>query len=491
MYALGYDIGSSSIKCSLIDTRTGEVITSTKYPEQEMVIHSPEPGHAEQNPQDWWTAVQMSTRNTLLSHKKEDLSITSIGIAHQMHGLVCLDANEKILRPAIIWCDSRAVELGKELTDRIGSSYCETHLLNHMGNFTASKLEWVRRNEPEIYAQIAHVMLPGDYIAYRLTGTMTTTPGNLSEGVFWDFEAGKVSQSVLDALDLSSEQLPVVQNCFSIHGHTSGNLSEYGLASGIPVSYKAGDQPNNALALGVMNPGEIAGTGGTSGVIYAVTDELIYDPMQAVNSFAHVNHGSHNRIGILLCINSTGILLAWVRRLLGAELSYPEMESLAREVPAGSDGLLVIPFGNGAERMLNLQKIHAHIENIDLNRHDRRHIIRATLEALAMAYAYGIDRLRSMGVKVQSLRVGDDNLFQSDIFSQTLADLAQVQIQICHSSGARGAALASASTIGISEAMEHLTDQQQISATVHPDPISEELTAGFDKWKKALQSKLA
>jgi len=490
MYVLGYDLGSSSVKCSLVDGRTGAVVASAKYPDREMQIHAPEPGMAEQDPEEWWQAIRHATSRLLDQIEIDTSQIQSIGIAHQMHGLVCLDGHGEVLRPAIIWCDSRAIELGKEMTDHLGSAYCEANLLNHIGNFTAAKLAWVRKHEPQLFDQIKTIMLPGDYIAYRLSGEMTTTPGNLSEGIFWDYQSGDISGAVVNALGIDRERFPEVQACFSIHGSTTTCLVDCGLPAGIPISYKGGDQPTNALCLGVLEPGQMAGTGGTSGVIYGVNDQLISDPSQCVNSFAHVNYGEVDRIGVLLCINATGIFYAWIRRLVGGDMSYSEMEELASMAPRGCDGLIALPFGNGAERMLGNRSIGAQLIGIDLNRHDRSHIVRAALEGLAMAYHFGIMKMRNLGIEVNHIRVGNDNLFQSHVFSQLLSDLAGIEIEVCNSSGARGAALGSLQGIGDAHGMRLLEDDQDVVGSFGPAENVDEAIELFQRWEAELEKRL-
>ncbi len=476
---LGIDIGSSSVKVALID-REGRAIAEVREPSQEMPMKSLQAGWAEQDPEMWWQYTCEAIEK--ITSQLETSDILSIGLAHQMHGLVLVDQQGNLLRDAIIWCDSRAVPYGSLLADHIGTKQCLDSMLNLPGNFTASKLAWIREHEPDIYKKIACVMLPGDYICYRLTGELSTTAGNLSEGCFWDFKGHRLSPKILEALGLSIDHFPAILQCMDNHGVTRGQIDINGLPDEIPVCYKAGDQPNNAYALGVTEPGQVAGTGGTSGVIYAVTDKLVADPSQAVNSFAHFNHSSKtSRIGILLCINSVGILYAWMRRMLG-DLSYGHMEELASRAPVGSDGLAIIPFGNGAERMLGNQPSSASIHGIQLNRHDQSHLIRAALEGLAFSYAHGIEKMRALGVEIHHFRVGNDNLFQSEIFAQSLADLSQCEIEVIECSGAVGAARGGAHGGG-----HQLAIQDQIHFTYSPRPLSDSLSEAYQQWSDILQ----
>ncbi len=476
---LGIDLGSSSVKVALLDD-TGRLLAQSSYPEREMSIKSLRAGWAEQDPNDWWIYTCFAIQKVLLNQDTSRLK--SIGIAHQMHGLVVLDEKGEPLRDAIIWCDSRAIESGNTLLSHLGREYCLKSLLNLPGNFTAAKLHWLQQNEPDTFDQIHHVMLPGDFIAYKLTGKISTTIGNLSEGCFWDFRDHRISDRVLEALEIDEGLLPEVKACFEIHGYTSSQEKLTGLPDGVPVSYMGGDQPNNAYSLGVNEPGMVAGTGGTSGVIYALSGQLNYDASQRTNSFAHVNHtSSQPRIGTLLCINAAGILYSWLRKVLCPDLDYDEMELIASGINPASDGLSILPFGNGAERMLGNKSHGAQIFGIELNRHDKAHFIRAGLESLAFAYTYGMERMRELHIPLTTCRVGDDNLFQSNIFTQTLCDLAKIKIEVVRSQGAEGAARGSAQ--GIQSDLKNALDIKQIYS---PHPSDQRLLEAYSRWKEAL-----
>ncbi|RYD94267.1 MAG: carbohydrate kinase, partial [Sphingobacteriales bacterium] len=400
MLLLGIDIGTSSIKVCIIDTDSQKIITSAQYPDEESPIISLQSGWAEQAPGMWWEQTQQALKRCHATGKYNADDIAAIGIAYQMHGLVLVDKDQNVLRNSIIWCDSRAVELGDKAFEDIGHEVCLSHMLNSPGNFTASKLAWVKKNEPEIYAKIDKIMLPGDFIAMKLTGEITTSESALSEGIFFDFKNNSISEQITKYYGFDSSLFPPVHPVFSSHGTVLPSIAaQLGLKAGIPVTYKAGDQPNNALSLNVLNPGEVAATAGTSGVIYGVSEQLGFDPQSRVNTFAHVNY-THDlkRLGVLLCINGTGSLYRWTKNLFGTTVGYHQMNDEATQAPLGSDGLRILPFGNGAERMLNNKQVGVHLHHIDLNLHTRAHIFRAVQEGIACAFRYGLDIMRENGM---------------------------------------------------------------------------------------------
>ena len=382
MYLLGYDLGSSSVKASILQANNGKCIASAFYPKQEMKMMAAKPGWAEQDPSDWWENAKLATRDVLKMVPDTKNNIAAIGISYQMHGLVMVDKNRDVIRPSIIWCDSRAVKTGEKAFDEIGAEKCLASHLNSPGNFTASKLKWVKDNEPELFERIYKIMLPGDYLAMMLTNEIVTTASGLSEGIFWDFTQNKVSDMIMNHYGFDRDVIPEIVPTFSEQGKlTEKAAHELGLRSGIPVAYRAGDQPNNAFSLNVINPGEVAATAGTSGVVYGVSDETKYDPLSRVNTFAHVNHlMDGNRLGVLLCINGTGIMNSWTRNNMASDLGYEEMNRLAEKIKPGSEGLAVFPFGNGAERMLNNKDIGCQLSGLNFNIHGRDHFMRAEQE---------------------------------------------------------------------------------------------------------------
>jgi xylulokinase len=493
MYLLGFDIGSSSVKAALIDPASTSVIDAVQSPSVEMGIAAPQVGWAEQDPQTWWHHVCETARQLASRHPEKLNTVGGIGLSYQMHGLVLVDQNQAVLRPSIIWCDSRAVAIGDRAFEAIGQEICLDHFLNSPGNFTASKLRWVRENEPEIYEKIKYCMLPGDYIAMRMTGEVNTTISGLSEGIFWDFKENREASLLLDHYDIDPKLLPPLVDTFSVQGKLSQEAAEaLGLPPGTPVTYRAGDQPNNALSLNVLHPGEIAATGGTSGVVYGIVDEPVSDAQSRVNGFVHVNHQADKaRYGVLLCVNGAGIQYSWMRQITGGEeLSYLAMGEEAAPVPVGSDGLMILPFGNGAERILQNKNIGSHIGNLNFNRHHRGHLYRAALEGIAFSFVYGLEILEEMGLSIQTMRVDSQNLFRSSIFSQTIANLVQSQINVLDTNGAIGAARAAGVAVGLYANVEEAVREQKVLLSYRPENKATAYQEAYGRWKNYLADKL-
>ena len=491
IYTLGIDLGSSSVKVAIVNAVDGIALAQSKYPETEMEIQAPHPSWAEQSPDYWWSCTlkaieQVFKKSNIASHQ-----ISGIGISYQMHGLVTIDREGQVIRPSIIWCDGRATAIGRNASQRL-SSLERAALLNSYGNFTASKLAWVKENEPQLYQAIDQILLPGDYLAYRFSGIPQTTIGGLSEGIFWDFEKKERSAVTSRIFDFDSSLFPEVVPTIGLQAKVSQKASEItGIPVGTPITYRAGDQPNNALSLGVFEPGEVAATGGTSGVVYAVTDRLIFDPTERINAFAHVNYSAEQqRIGLLMCINGTGIQYAWLRKLLAPNSTYEELEQKAQSVPIGAKGLTALPFGNGAERIFQNQPIGAHLNGIDFNRHGAEDLLRAGIEGIAFTFQYGLDCLTTMGCQFKSLKVGNDNLFQSTIFSKTLATLSGCTIEVYNTSGAEGAARAAAVGAGISENMESYQPYLQKVEVYEPDPKWEGVREIYGNWENQLRKQV-
>jgi xylulokinase len=443
MLLLGIDLGTSSIKVSVIDSQTQQCLCTVQYPETETAIIAEHPGWAEQSPDTWWENVQQAIIKANSTGLYDSKSVGAIGIAYQMHGLVLVNREHKVLRNSIIWCDSRAVEIGNSAFQTIGEEKCLSNLLNSPGNFTASKLAWVKKNEPEIFEKIYKVMLPGDFIGMKLSGEINSSVSSLSEGVFWDFTRNELSKEVFNYFGFSEDIFPEIQPVFSDHGRVTSEIAaRLSLNPGIPISYKAGDQPNNALSLNVLKPGEVAANGGTSGVIYGVSDQLTFDHQSRINSFAHVNFSEEKkRIGVLLCINGTGILNRWTRDVIAPGIAYGAMNDEASAIRVGSNGLRILPFGNGAERMLNNKNIGAHFHHIDLNIHSRAHIFRAVQEGIAFAFRYGLDIMRENGMKPALIRAGKANMFSSELFIEAFVNACGVPVELYSNEGSTGAAI--------------------------------------------------
>lgn len=493
MLLLGIDVGTSSIKVSVVDSATAKTIASAQFPETEAPIISPQAGWAEQDPESWWTYAEKAILQLNASEKFNPADIAAIGIAYQMHGLVVVDKQNRSLRPSIIWCDSRAVETGNMAFEALGADFSLQHYLNSPGNFTAAKLAWVKKNEPDLYKQIDKMMLPGDFIAMKLTGTATTSPSALSEGILWDFKTNAVAGKLMDYFGFDESLIPAIQPVFSVHGTVSASVAAaLGLRAGIPVSYKAGDQPNNALSLNVMKAGEVAATAGTSGVIYAVSDQANYDPLSRVNSFAHVNHTDNNTsIGILLCINGTGILNRWVRDIAGPNHSYAQINELAAIIPLGSEGLSILPFGNGAERMLENKVPGALMHNIQLNTHQAGHLFRAAQEGIACSFRYGFDILKQTGVNPSVIRAGKANMFLSPLFTQLFVGFTGVPVELYENDGAAGAAIGAGIGAGVfKNAAEAFANYQPVGFAEPAAKDKNLYEEVYGRWKMLLEKTL-
>ena len=442
-YYIGFDLGSSSVKVAIVDAKSGENVISLHEPSYEMSIISEQMNWAEQDPNDWWMYVCQASKRAIRESKIDSSKIKAVGISYQMHGLVIIDQNQQVLRNSIIWCDSRAVHIGNKAFEDLKKDRCVSKLLNSPANFTASKLKWVKENEPKIFDKIYKFLLPGDYLAMKLTNKISTTKNGLSEGIFWDYESDTLADWLFDYFGFKIDLVPEIVENFSIQGFISDEASkETGIPSGIPLTYRAGDQPNNALSLNVFKDGEVAATGGTSGVIYAVTKTKRSNEASRINHFAHVNYSPSNPyIGKLLCINGAGIMYRWLKNLCSAE-SYELMNRQASKIPIGSEGLIILPFGNGAERMLNNKNIGTQFCNINLNHHSNAHMYRASLEGIAFSFVYGMEILKNDNAKINVIRAGNDNLFRSEIFAKTLSTLIGFEIEIYNTTGAIGAARA-------------------------------------------------
>ena len=492
-YLLGFDVGSSSVKASLVNADNGKCVATAFYPEKEAPIMAVKAGWAEQDPQMWWDNAKLSLQKIMKEAGATAEEIKAIGISYQMHGLVCVDKNLKALRPAIIWCDSRAVPYGEKAFKELGADKCLSHLLNSPGNFTAAKLAWVKENEPEVYSKIYKVMLPGDYIAMRLSGVANTTVSGLSEGMFWDFKNNKVADFLMDYYGFDGSLIADIVPTFAEQSVVSAEAAaEMGLKAGTPITYRGGDQPNNALSLNVLNPGEIAATAGTSGVVYGVLGDVNYDPQSRVNTFAHVNHAAdQTRLGVLLCINGTGILNAWNHRNITPEIGYAEMNDLAASVPIGSEGVTVIPFGNGAERVLENKEIGCSINGLNFNKHNKAHLVRAAQEGIVFSFCYGMEIMQQMGMDIKKIHAGKANMFLSPLFRNTLAGVSGATIELYDTDGSVGAAKGAGMGAGIyANAAEAFASLDKLEV-IEPDAVHRaEYQAAYAAWKETLKKSL-
>lgn len=489
-YLLGFDVGSSSVKASLVDVETGQCAASAFYPEREAPIKAVKAGWAEQDPLMWWNNAKLALSKIMSETGATGEQIKAIGISYQMHGLVCVDKNQQMLRDSIIWCDSRAVPYGEKAFQHLGAEQCLGHLLNSPGNFTAAKLAWVKENEPNLYEKIYKVMLPGDYIAMKLSGEINTTISGLSEGMFWDFKEKAPAKFLLDEYGFGEDLIADIVPTFSVQSVVSkAAADELGLKEGTPISYRAGDQPNNALSLNVFNPGEIASTAGTSGVVYGVLGEVNYDKKSRVNTFAHVNYTKElDRLGVLLCINGTGILNAWVRRNVAPEgISYADMNVMMENVPIGSEGVTIIPFGNGAERVLENREIGCSINGVNFNKHSKAHIMRAAQEGIVFSFCYGMEIMTQMGMDIHKIHAGKANMFLSDIFRNTLAGVSGATIELYETDGSVGAAKGAGIGCGIYRDHDEAFATLKKLAVIEPNESNRnEYLEAYARWKNTL-----
>ena len=492
-YLLGFDVGSSSVKASLVNADNGKCVSSAFFPEKEAPIMAAKAGWAEQEPESWWKYAKQSLQKIMSDAQVKGDEIVAIGISYQMHGLVCVDKNLKPLRPAIIWCDSRAVPYGERAFCELGSNQCLAHLLNSPGNFTAAKLAWVKENEPELFEKIYKIMLPGDYLAMRLSGTVNTTVSGLSEGMFWDFKENSIAKFLLDYYGIPESLIPDIKPTFSEQCVVSKEAAEeLGLKAGTPITYRGGDQPNNALSLNVFEPGEIAATAGTSGVVYGVLGEVGYDTKSRVNTFAHVNHSADaTRLGVLLCINGTGILNAWMHRNVTFDMGYAEMNDLAAQVSIGSDGVCIMPFGNGAERVLENKELGCSIHGLNFNKHTRAHLVRAAQEGIVFSFCYGMEIMREMGMDIKKIHAGKANMFLSPLFRNTLAGVSGATIELYETDGSVGAAKGAGMGAGIYSDHNDAFSTLEKLQVIEPDSAHrDEYLAAYAHWKQVMEKQL-
>ncbi len=492
-YLLGFDVGSSSVKASLVNADNGKCVASAFFPEKEAPIMAIKAGWAEQDPQMWWDNAKLSLKKVMADSGASADEIKAIGISYQMHGLVCVDKNLQPLRPSIIWCDSRAVPYGEKAFTDLGAEQCLSHLLNSPGNFTAAKLAWVKENEPAVYEKIYKIMLPGDYIAMRLSGVANTTVSGLSEGMFWDFKNNQVADFLMNYYGFDASMIADIVPTFSVQSEVSAEAAaELGLKAGTPITYRGGDQPNNALSLNVLNPGEIAATAGTSGVVYGVLGDVNYDKQSRVNTFAHVNHSAEQtRLGVLLCINGTGILNAWVHRNITPDISYADMNDLAATVPIGSEGVTIVPFGNGAERVLENREIGCSINGLNFNKHSKAHLVRAAQEGIVFSFCYGMEIMQQMGMDIKKIHAGKANMFLSPLFRNTLAGVSGATIELYDTDGSVGAAKGAGIGAGIyKDSNEAFASLDKLEVITPDEKNYSAYQAAYVAWKNTLSKNI-
>jgi xylulokinase len=493
MYLLGFDIGTSSVKASLVDAVSGSCVASDFFPKVEAPIKALKSGWAEQTPDSWWQYIKQATAAILAASKVAPADIKAIGFSYQMHGLVMIDRKGEVIRDAIIWCDSRGVPYGEKAFREIGAEQCLSHLLNQPGNFTATKLAWVKENEPQNFERIYKIMLPADYIAYKMTGEIVTNPEGLSEYMLWDFKTNAPAWFMFDYFGFPHDILPEIRPTFGNQGClTAEAAAELGLAEGTPITYRAGDQPNNALSLNVFNPGEVASTGGTSGVVYGINDRVDYDSRSRVNNLAHVNHtAEQTRIGVMTCINGTGSLYSWMKRNVAPTgCSYNDMNELAAKSPVGCCGVSVLPFGNGAERILENRQIDSSILGINFNIHNKSHLLRAAQEGIVFSFMYGMEIMSKIGLDIKKIHAGHANMFLSPIFRDTLASVSGATIELYETDGSVGAAKGAGIGAGIYKDNNEAFASLKLIDVIYPKADRAPYIDAYNLWKSRLKAAL-
>ena len=487
MFNIGLDIGTSFVKVALTEINSGKAIDLISYPEKEQDIISIKNGWAEQDPNVWWQNSCEAIRLLINRNNINPVNIKGVGVSYQMHGLVMVDSSGKCLRNSIIWCDDRAVDIGKKAYYDLGNQFCVENLLNSPANFTASKLKWIKDNESELFSKIYKIMLPGDYIAYKLSGKINTTKSGLSEGIFWDYKKDKISTELLNYYGIKESIFPEIVPSFGYQCCVDEKgANDTGLTPNTPINYRAGDQPNNALSLNVLTPGQIAATAGTSGVIYAVSSNILTSESERINNFIHVSNDDNLIIGKLLCINGAGIQYSKLKNDLNIE-SYDEMNEMSNIPPVGSSNLIYLPFGNGSERMLNNKNIGSKLINFDQNVHEDSFVIRSTLEGIAFAFVYGMQILIKDGVKPVNIRAGNDNLFRSNVFGETIATLLNLNIEIYETTGAIGASRAVDLHLGDFDKFGNNIIENDFLKNYYPQKNKFDYLNAYNLWLKELK----
>ncbi len=494
MYFLGIDLGSSSIKLSVFDAEKGITAASVTVPEFEMEMVAPQMGWAEQDPEKWWDYVKDGLQQLEKKHRIPLKKIAGIGIAYQMHGLVLTDENLKPVRPSIIWCDSRAAKTGETAFNKIGPENSRNQILGSPGNFTASKLKWVKDHQPEVFKQAKWMMLPGDFIAAKFSGIPQISTSGLSEAALWSFKEGRLATEILEAMELPESMIPEVVPSFGKQVKVNPEIaSELGLDSETQITYRAGDQPNNALSLNTLQPGEIATTAGTSAVIYAVTENNVSDEQNRVNTFLHVNNSEEaKRNGVLLCINGSGILYQWLRKIMSLGnsnglISYDQLNQEAARAEVGSKDLRFYPFGNGVERIFNNKEANSGIQNLNFNIHQSSHLIRSACEGIVFAMNYGFDIMKDLGASGKTVRAGKANLFLSPVFREIFTATTETTLELYNTSGAEGAARGAAYGQGFFNSLEEAFSNLERLELIEPKPeLVSQYKEFYQNWKENL-----
>ncbi|MFW6097130.1 MAG: xylulokinase [Chloroflexota bacterium] len=419
---LGIDVSTTATKALLID-EVGDVVASASTPYE---FSTPRPLWSEQDPQLWWDGARSSIRQALDEADAGGEDVRAIGLTGQMHGLVLLDEAGEVLRPAILWNDQRTGAECDEIRNRLGKE----RLIAITGNdaltgFTAPKILWVKNNEPEIYERTRHILLPKDYVRYRLTGEFASDRAGGSGTLLFDLKERTWSREVAEALDIDPEWLPPTFEGPSVTGTISASAAEAtGLATGTPVVGGGGDQAAQAVGVGAVAPGIVALTLGTSGVVFAATDAPMVEPEGRLHAFCHAVPGKWHLMGVML---SAAGSLRWYRDALAPDMSFEALVAEAEEAPPGSEGLLFLPYLTG-ERTPHPDPL-ARGAFVGLTvRHKRAHMTRAVLEGVAFGLRDSFELMQETGLAtVEQVRVSGGGA-RSELWRQILADVLQTEL---------------------------------------------------------------
>jgi xylulokinase len=447
MYVLGIDIGTGGTRALILD-QTGRIVASAT--EEHEPFASPQIGWAEQRPEDWWRAAGLAIRKALGLAKLRGEQISCVGFSGQMHGAVMLDDAGEVVRPALIWCDVRTEKQCRELTERIGSDRLIQLTCNPaLPNFTVTKFLWVRENEPQNWSRVRSVMLPKDYVRFKLTGEKAIDVADASGTLMLDVARRRWSSEVLQAAEIDESLLPSLHESPDICAKVSTvGAQATGLSTGTPVVAGAGDQAAGAVGMGIVAPGAVSATIGTSGVVFAATDHPALDPRGRLHTFCHAVPGRWHVMGVT---QAAGLSLRWFRDRFASEAGrngsdpYEQLTAEAATAPPGSDGLLWAPYLMG-ERTPHLDaEARGMLAGLTAS-HTRGHVVRAILEGVAFSLKDTFTIFREMNVPVSSIRLGGGGA-RSSLWRQIQADVYDHEVEIVEAE--EGAAYGAAILAGV------------------------------------------
>jgi xylulokinase len=482
MYWLGIDVGTGGTRALLVDEKGKVRHTFTAAHED---IQMERPLWAEQHPENWWEAAQKAIRGVIAASGVSGKSVQGVGLSGQMHGLVLLDESDRVIRPALIWCDQRSQAQVDALNASIGKETVLACIANPvLTGFTLPKLLWVRDNEPELFAHVRKILLPKDYLRLRLTGEYASDVSDASGTALFDVVGRRWSKEFAERLELSTKILPTVFESHEICGKVSKEgAASTGLSEGTPVVAGAGDQAASAVGNGIVEPGLVSCTIGTSGVVFAHTKSPAYDPAGRVHTFCHAVRGAWHLMGVT---QGAGLSLQWFRRNLAPDQDYDTLTAEAAGAPAGSQGLYWLPYLMG-ERTPHLNS-SARGGWIGLTaRHTRADLIRAVLEGVAYSQKDCLNIIEQMGAKVGSIRLSGGGA-RSALWRQMFADVFGKRVATLETEegSAYGAALLSmVGTRQYASVLEVCRATIRESASLEPRPAE---AAVYAKGHKVYQS---